>query len=251
MLLFKNHISSMIKSGLVLSTSLFSILSYADVSGNIGVVSDYYSRGLDQTSGVSVQGSLDYAHASGFYLGSFASNVKWYDKTGDGVFDSDYEWDFYGGYSQTIGQLNYDLGVFVVTYPNETKFNEYEIYAGLSYDLNPHAWPAILSTKVYYNPDHNSYLPDPKNQDESAWYVTAQADIQLKPDLTLTPQIGYAFGDALDQNRVGGLDKFINYSLTLNKAFKDGFSASFAYVGTDIDDQDNKIVLGLKKSFDF
>ncbi|MCH4249112.1 MAG: TorF family putative porin [Acinetobacter populi] len=251
MLFFKNQINSMIKSGLFLSTSLFSILSYADVSGNIGVVSDYYARGLDQTDGVSVQGNIDYNNASGFYLGSFASNIKWYDKTGDGVFDSDVEWDFYTGYANKItDKLGYDLNLSYITFLNASKYNFIEGSASLNYQIDGSV-PTNLSARVYFSPDRNGYLPSPKTQDESAWYVTTQADIQLKSDLILTPQVGYVFGDALDQKKVGGMDKFINYSLSLNKQFKEGFSAKFSYVGIDLDGHDNKIILGLNKSFSF
>ena len=240
-----------IKSGFVLLLSIVSLLSHAGVSGNVGVISDYYARGLDQTGGVTVQGSIDYSHASGFYLGSFASNVKWYDKTGDGVVDSDVEWDIYTGYAtKPSDNLGIDAGLYFLNYPNQSKYNTVEAYAGLNYKIAS-TLPTTLSGKVHFTPDRNAYLPDPKNQDESAWYVTTQADIQLKPDLTLSPQVGYAFGDTFDQKRVGGLDKFFNYSLSLTKSFNDGFSTRFSYVGTDLDKHDNKVILGLNKSFSF
>lgn len=100
--------SQFVKPAVLAFISIYSLSTYAGLTGNVGVVSDYYARGLDQTGGVSVQGSIDYSHSSGFYLGSFASNVKWYDKTGDGVNDSDIEWDFYTGYNS---KLSDNLGV--------------------------------------------------------------------------------------------------------------------------------------------
>lgn len=248
-----NRVSSplLFKSAITVLLSLSSIYSHADISGNIGVVSDYYARGLDQTGGVTVQGSIDYNHTSGFYLGSFASNVKWYDKTGDGVADSDVEWDIYAGYAtQLSGNLGIDLGLYYLNYPNQSKYNTYEGYAGLNYKVSS-TLPTTLSAKVHFTPDRNAYLPDPKKQDESAWYVTTQADIQLKSDLTLSPQVGYAFGDTFDQKRVGGLDEFLTYSVSLTKSFNDGFSARFSYVGIDLDNHDNKVILGLSKSFSF
>lgn len=239
------------RSSLVIISTLYSITSHAGFSGDIGVVSDYYARGLDQTGGVSVQGSINYNHVSGLYLGSFASNVKWYDKNGDGTFDSDVEWDIYGGYANKLtDQLGVDIGLYYLNYPNQTKYNTYEAYAGLNYKFKT-TLPTTLSAKAYFTPDRNAYLPDPENQDESAWYVTTQADIQLKPDIIITPQLGYAFGDAFDQQRVGGLDEFLTYSLSLTKTFKDGFSAKFSYVGIDLDNHDNKIILGFSKSFSF
>lgn len=239
------------KSGAAFLLSLYSIYTHAELTGNVGVVSDYYARGLDQTGGVSVQGNIDYRHSSGFYLGSFASNVKWYDKTGDGQFDSDVEWDFYSGYANKLSEnLGYDVGVYFLNYPNQTKFNTVEFYASSQYKIDSKL-PTNLSAKINYTNDRNAYLPDPKNQDESAWYITTQADIQLKPDLILTPQIGFAFGDTFDQQRVGGMKEFVNYSLALTKSFDHGFSAKFSYVGTNLDGHDQKVILGLNKSFSF
>ena len=47
------------------------------VTGNLGVFSSYRFRGIDQTFGKpALQGGVDYAHASGFYLGNWNSNVS-------------------------------------------------------------------------------------------------------------------------------------------------------------------------------
>jgi uncharacterized protein (TIGR02001 family) len=244
---FKYHAFTVL--GMLISLS--TLHAHAATTGTIGVVSDYYARGLDQTGGVSVQGSIDYHHHSGWYLGSFASNVKWYDKTGDGTLDSDVEWDFYTGYAHKLtDSLGIDVGVYYLNYPNQTKFNTVEGYAGFNFQPSPSS-PVSLSGKLHYTPDRNAYLPDPEHQDESAWYVTTQADIRLKPDLILTPQVGYAFGDTFDQARLGGLKEFVNYSLTLSKAFEQGFTVKFSYVGLNLENHDNKVILGLQKTFPF
>ena len=48
------------------------------ITGNVGLVTDYKFRGLSQTyKGPALQGGFDYSHASGFYLGTWASNVGW------------------------------------------------------------------------------------------------------------------------------------------------------------------------------
>lgn len=50
-------------------------------SANIGAVSNYIWRGVTQTQdGPAIQGGLDYAHSSGFYLGTWASNVDFNDE---------------------------------------------------------------------------------------------------------------------------------------------------------------------------
>src|ERR1051325_8201182 len=48
------------------------------LTGNFGLFSQYIFRGLTQTNKEpAIQGGFDYAHASGFYLGTWASNISW------------------------------------------------------------------------------------------------------------------------------------------------------------------------------
>ena len=52
----------------------------AEVTGTLTAVSDYNWRGVTQTSmDPALQGSIDYAHDSGFYAGAWASNVDFGD----------------------------------------------------------------------------------------------------------------------------------------------------------------------------
>ena len=45
-------------------------------TANIGLFSEYIFRGISQTGGKpAVQGGFDYSHASGFYAGTWASNI--------------------------------------------------------------------------------------------------------------------------------------------------------------------------------
>ncbi len=85
----------------------------AAVSGNIGAASNYLWRGTTQTDdSVAVQGGIDYSHDSGFYLGTWASNVDFGD-------DTSYELDFYGGYSGSIGEdFGYDISYLYYGYPD-------------------------------------------------------------------------------------------------------------------------------------
>lgn len=63
-----------------------------DLSANVGVVSNYYFRGVTQTDDkAAVQGGVDWAHNKGFYVGTWGSNVDFGDKTS-------YELDLYTGW---------------------------------------------------------------------------------------------------------------------------------------------------------
>jgi len=47
------------------------------VTGNMAIVSDYRFRGISQSYlGPAIQGGIDYAHPSGFYIGNWNSSVS-------------------------------------------------------------------------------------------------------------------------------------------------------------------------------
>ena len=55
-------------------------------TGNFGIASQYIFRGLSQTNGKpAIQGGLDYSHASGFYAGTWLSNISWFTDQNAGV----------------------------------------------------------------------------------------------------------------------------------------------------------------------
>ncbi|MEO1766568.1 TorF family putative porin [Thiobacter aerophilum] len=102
----------------------------APLTANVGITSDYVFRGVSQTQGgPAIQGGIDYAHPSGFYVGTWASNVSWVSvrsfkdsngtvTTGDPFKENNsMEWDFYGGYKASAGDFGYDLGVITYYYP--------------------------------------------------------------------------------------------------------------------------------------
>jgi len=111
------------------------------VTGNLGVVSQYVFRGLSQTDGKpAVQGGLDYVHSSGFYVGTWLSNISWFTDQNAGVKSApvslaspgsvgapysagasnaaSLEWDFYGGYKNSFADdWTYDVGLIRYYYP--------------------------------------------------------------------------------------------------------------------------------------
>jgi uncharacterized protein (TIGR02001 family) len=108
-------------------------------SANIGVTSDYIFRGISQTGhDPAIQGGVDYAHSSGFYLGTWASNVGWIEDY-QGYDDGKLEVDFYGGFRNSFGKTDftYDLGVIQYWYPGDrngaVNANTTELYAALGW----------------------------------------------------------------------------------------------------------------------
>lgn len=110
------------------------------LTGNVGVTSDYRYRGISQTEKrVALQGGVDYSHASGLYLGTWASNVSWFDAFVPESNNS-LEWDFYGGYKTTLGPFGVDVGLLQYFYPGSqvngvVSPNTLEGYVGLSWEF--------------------------------------------------------------------------------------------------------------------
>ena len=104
-------------------------LAQAELSANIGVTSNYLWRGVSQTDdGPAVSGGIDWGHDSGFYLGTWASNIDWGQGPGAEV-------DFYGGYGHEFGDFGIDVGGIYYYYPasDYDDSNFFELYANASW----------------------------------------------------------------------------------------------------------------------
>jgi uncharacterized protein (TIGR02001 family) len=109
----------------------------ATVSANATLASQYISRGFRQTWGKpALQAGLDYAHPGGWSLGTWASTVS--DRY---IQDATVEWDIYGGYSGTVGELGYSVLAYYYKYPGAVyratgvKYDYGELSLGLSYQM--------------------------------------------------------------------------------------------------------------------
>jgi uncharacterized protein (TIGR02001 family) len=110
------------------------------LSFNVGVVSDYLFRGISQTHGdPALQGGIDYAHPSGFYIGAWGSTISW---VKDWLGKGDVEVDVYGGYRGSFaGDWTYDVGYITYNYPGHGSSiptvlanpNTQEVYGSIGY----------------------------------------------------------------------------------------------------------------------
>ena len=110
----------------------------------VALYSEYEFRGLAQThEKPALQLTLDYAHASGFYIGTFVTNIKWLEETAKANgFDTNanVEVDIYAGYrAEVAAGLLLDVGYLRYEYPRSGAFNPKpntdEVYAGLTYGM--------------------------------------------------------------------------------------------------------------------
>ncbi|MDE0488188.1 MAG: TorF family putative porin, partial [Gammaproteobacteria bacterium] len=79
----------------------------SSISANLAVTTDYVFRGYTQTGeDPAVQGGLDWADSSGWYVGTWASNIDF--GPGD---DASIEVDIYAGYGWEANDVSYDVGL--------------------------------------------------------------------------------------------------------------------------------------------
>jgi uncharacterized protein (TIGR02001 family) len=100
---------------------------------NLGVYSNYISRGNDWGDGPALQGGVDWAHSSGFYLGAWFSTTDPLTLGGAGSVTNiapnnaplgtgnHVETDWYGGYTHAFGPVTLGIGGNYVWYPEGEK----------------------------------------------------------------------------------------------------------------------------------
>jgi uncharacterized protein (TIGR02001 family) len=216
----KKHTLTLLAAAAAL-TALHSTSHAADAPAssfafNVGAVTDYRYRGISQTRlKPAVQGGVDFSHPSGFYLGAWASSIKWIKDAGG---DSSVEVDLYGGYKGEISPgLGYDVGVLTYQYPSNklaVNANTTEIYGALSFG------PATLK---YSRSVSNLFgFADSKG----SGYLDLSASFDVGGGVLLAPHIG---NQSVSKN---GDYSYTDYSLTVSKDFS-GWLLSAAVVGTN------------------
>ena len=202
-------------------------------TGKVAGYSEYEYRGISQTSErPALQLNLDYAHASGFYIGTFVSNIKWLKDTADVngfTTDARFEWDIYGGYKKAFGDVTMDVGYLRYEYPNSSDFNNHpgfvspntdEAYIGFSYG------PATLKYSYSFNDTFG--VPNSKGSDYTE--LAVNWPIPSYDKVTINAILGH-------QNYKN--NTFLSYTvwkLGATYDFGSGFTAGAYYKGTDAED---------------
>lgn len=154
--------------------------SYADLAFNVGAVTDYRYRGISQTRlKPAVQGGIDYS-LGGFYVGTWASTIKWIK---DGGGDASAEIDIYGGYKGEIAKdIGYDVGVLTYQYPNNKlnpNANTTEVYGALTL--------GAVTAKYSHSVTNLFGFSDSK----SSGYYDLTGNFDIGNGITVTPHMGY------------------------------------------------------------
>lgn len=236
------------------------------LSFNIGAFSEYRYRGISQTRfKPAVQGGADYAFASGLYVGTWLSNIKWIKDAGRvsgvDVGSANVEWDIYGGYKAEISKdFTYDVGVLTYYYPGNRysnipgarNANTTEIYGALTFGPVTVKYSHALTPLFGFGSSKNS------------GYLEGVATFDLGNGWGVAPHIGYQRVAGSNSGTSNSLYSYTDYSVTGTKDLGNGLVISLAAVGTSTKSvpgsyayasPDNKnlgrttAVLGLKYTF--
>jgi len=205
----------------VLSAGVYTSKSHAveGLSANVGVTSNYVWRGMTQTKDQpAISGGIDYASQSGFYVGTWASNVDFGDETSAEV-------DFYAGYGFDVGEVAIDVGYILYGFPGCGECDASEIYASATWEV------VTVGAFVTADSEAGADFGD-------ASYIYADLAFEVSKGLELGVHYGISDTD--------GGDSTSDYGVSLSK---DSFTLSM----TDVDDNavEPNLLIAISYSIDF
>ncbi len=218
------------KALIVAAIAALPVAASAELSFNIGAVSLYKSRGIDQDSRSTkafrpaIQGGVDYSFDNGIYVGNWNSTGKFG--------NADLEMDFYVGYIGKITEdLSFDVGVVRYLYPNAGGgWNGNDAYVGLSY--------GPVSAKYYQGV--SGVIK--KNK-----YLTLGVELPISDAVSFNASVGWSNPD-------GPSNSFNDYSFGVSYDLGNDLSASVSVAGATKrsltgDAGKGRLILGISKSF--
>lgn len=201
------------------------------VSGNVGLYSQYIFRGVSQTNtDPALQGGLDYSHASGFYAGTWLSNVSWLTDAA-AYSSSSLEWDVYGGFSGSFANsdFGYDVGLLQYYYPGTVtpglvKADTLEAYGKLSWKWLSAKYSHSLGDKTFGVADSRG-----------TWYLDLTADYPLTDKLSVQAHYGkQKFNGTVAGVTNDSFASFEDYKLGLTYALPKDFTVGAYYTSTSM-----------------
>ncbi|WP_294251502.1 TorF family putative porin [uncultured Sphingomonas sp.] len=227
------------------------------VSGAATIASDYRFRGVSQSDQhMAVQAGITVAHESGFYVGTWASNLA-----GWGTFGgANMELDLIGGYKAKLADhATLDVGLTWYVYPGGADKTDFaEPYAKLSGT----AGPASLTAGVAYAPKQEALgkwynggasaaagtYDHPGAKDDNLYLWGDGALAIAGTPLTAKAHIGHSSGqNGLGPNAtaVSPTGDYWDWSLGADATWKN-LTLNVSYIGTDIS---NREAVYLRPSF--
>ena len=244
-----------------LALSMGSGTAMAQITANANLTNNYIWRGLTQTiNQAAVQGGLDWSSDSGFYAGTWASNVEY--APGDPY---SYEHDIYFGYSGESGDITYDVGWLYYNYDAAADIDFHEIYGTIGYgDFSATAYllGGTEANESDYEADFGVTGADFGFGD--AYYLSFDYEFELESGLVVGLHAGHHDGDFMTWFNFA-IDSYTDYAVSfsvdnftftisdtdLDSVDPSGLSAPFAS-GLDISTNDNgepKFVISYSMDF--
>jgi uncharacterized protein (TIGR02001 family) len=187
------------------------------IAGSAGLASQYRFRGISLSDeDLAVQAGLTASHASGFYVGTWGSNLA-----GFGTFGgSNLELDLFGGYKMDLGGATLDAGLLWYLYPGTDGTDYAEPYVSIAGALGP----ASAKLGLAYAPEQEAI------GDEDNWYVFGDLSGAVPGSrLTLKAHLGYSTGNSTLTPVGDYLDWLVGVDMTWKS-----LTFGVAYVDTDI-----------------
>jgi len=237
-------------------------------SSNIGFYSDYVFRGISYArERGAIQGGFDYAHASGVYLGLWASNVH-----KDALYGNTVELDIYGGYVHKFtDDLNLNVGFLQFYYPDNEKIanqsaNTTELNAAVTYKYLTlkHSYALTdffgVNTRSFGNTAIGNHVTG-TGDSKGSGYTELNFNYKLPfQDINLALHVGH------QTVRNYSVANYTDFLVGVNKDFSiaqsTGWNAGVNYTTTDANDNwyvvgpnfnyktgDDKVIAFIKRTF--
>jgi uncharacterized protein (TIGR02001 family) len=235
MRMFKKTLLSTAVAGSLIAGSMVAAPAMAGVSMNVGATSNYVWRGMTQTTeGPAIQGGIDYAHDSGFYVGTWASNIDWTGVPG-------YEIDFYAGFGGEFAEdWAYDVGYVYYMYPVDNDATEAdfgELYGSIG-------WKGLTLFGAYQTNEQASDVED-------IYYVSLDYLFEYGDGMSSDFLVGYYGGDGIKDANDG--DAYMHYYADVSKSTDYGDLSLALSIADYADDtggvNDPRVIVSWAKEF--
>ena len=217
-------------------------------TGNVGLFSQYVFRGISQTNeDIALQGGFDYSHASGFYIGTWASSSSWLSDSESitGYRSSSLETNTYGGFRGNIRatDFSYDIGLLQYIYPGSrtsgfVNADTLEAYAAIGWQF--------LSAKYSYSLGDTFGV----NNASGTWYLDLQANYSITDALTLN--LHYGIQEFSGSNGGVSNDSVASYEdwkIGLSYALPQSFTVGAYYTDTSMNSTQKAFYTNTSRKF--
>ena len=201
----KNNLKGAILAALLLAPAISfaqeveAVETESNFSWNVGIVSGYVFRGVTQTGDdPALQGGIDYSfNDSGFYVGTWASNVDF------GPGSPDMEIDTYIGYNVDLGEeVNLDIML--------TRYN----YAGANNSYGNSDYNELITVWGFAEVVNLTlaYTNDYANTGADVTYTNLASSFEMDKGYSLDVGFGYTFSDPFNGD-------YADWTVGLRKSF--------------------------------